>query len=385
MQRLDSPMRVAFNAVPLLSPLTGVGQYAKCVLKELESRADVQSLKFYGAGWSEKIRNESLPATVMAWKDRIKKLIPNAYVINRIVQESRFARGLREFKPHVYHDPSFLPFNFDGPIVNTVHDLSWIRYPGTHPADRVRAMNKYFEPALRRSTRIITDAEFVKQELIDVFGINPDIIHPVALGVDDLFRPRSAESTQPVLNGLALTHGQYLLAVGTLEPRKNLLAALEAYATLPRVIRDNFPLVLVGMKGWKTTALQRKINLMLESGQVRQLGYLTREDLAIVTAGATAMVYPSVYEGFGLPPLESMSCGVPVIASNVSSIPEVVGDSGFLLDPSDIHGLALSMRELIEDKNLRAKLSEKALFRSRTFSWGRCVNQTMDVYRAAIA
>jgi glycosyltransferase involved in cell wall biosynthesis len=182
-----------------------------------------------------------------------------------------------------------------------------------------------------------------------------------------------------------LTHGRYLLAVGTLEPRKNLQVALEAFASLPASLRERFPLVLVGMKGWKTSALEQKLAPMVASGQVRQLGYLSRQDLATVMAGATAMVYPSVYEGFGLPPLESMACGVPVIASNVSSIPEVVGDSGLLIDPSDAQALALKMVQLLEDEVLRSQLADRALARSQLFSWAKCTDQTVDVYKAAVA
>lgn len=385
MPQNNSQLRVAFNAVPLLSPLTGIGQYVKSLLMGLEQRQDVQSFKFYAKGWSDEIREQPLPASVLRWKSILRKVMPNAYGVSRMVQQFRFSDGLSAFKPDVYHEPNFLAYKFDGPTVITVHDLSWIRFPEMHPIERVRAMDKLFEPALRRATRVITDSSFVKHELINVFGVNPDVIDPIYLGTDSIFKPRTSAEMESVLKGLGLTDGKYLLAVGTLEPRKNLQAALNAYALLPEQLRKIYPLILVGMKGWKTDALEERLAPMLASGQVRQLGYLTREQLTIVTAGATAMVYPSVYEGFGLPPLESMSCGVPVIASNVSSIPEVVGDSGVLLDPSDIDGLALSMRELIEDTALRAQLSKKALLRSQTFSWERCVNQTMDVYRAAIA
>jgi alpha-1,3-rhamnosyl/mannosyltransferase len=381
----DRPLRVAFNGVPLLSPLTGIGQYSKSLLQGLDARADVSALKFYATGWSDQIRDKELPVVTQRWKSVVRKLIPNAYSIARYMQQSRFTEGLTNFKPDLYHEPNFLAYRFDGPSVITVHDLSWIRYPEMHPVERVRAMDKFFEPGLRRASRVITDSQFVKQELIEVFGIRPEIIHPVLLGADDLFQPQDAAQTQPVLQGLSLTHGRYLLAVGTLEPRKNLQVALEAFASLPASLRERFPLVLVGMKGWKTSALEQKLAPMVASGQVRQLGYLSRQDLATVMAGATAMVYPSVYEGFGLPPLESMACGVPVIASNVSSIPEVVGDCGLLIDPADAQALALKMAQLLEDEVLRSQLADRALARSQLFSWAKCTDQTVDVYKAAVA
>lgn len=385
LNRMDRPLRLAFNGIPLLSPLTGIGQYSKNLLQSLDVRSDVKSLKFYGMSWSDQIRTPDLSLTSRSLKPLIRNAFPYAYDVNRQLQQWCFSSGLRYIKPDVYHEPNFLAYRFDGPSVITVHDLSWIRYPEMHPIGRVRAINKYFEPGLRRASRIITDSAFVMHELIDVFGIRPEIIKPVLLGVDSLFVPRLPGETASLLDGLSLIHGQYLLAVGTLEPRKNLQQALNAYASLPISLRQRFPLVLVGMKGWLTQDLEKKMAPMVASGQVRLLGYLSRKDLAFVMSGATALVYPSVYEGFGLPPLESMSCGVPVIASNASSIPEVVGDTGILIDPADAAELSQSMMRLIEDDKLRVDLASKALERSKTFSWARCANETVGVYRTAIA
>ena len=253
------------------------------------------------------------------------------------------------------------------------------------PQDRVRAMNKYFEPGLRRACRILTDSHFVKQELIDVFGVSPHIIHPVHLGVERQYRPHAPDETRATLSRLGLRHGQYLLAVGTLEPRKNLQLALRAFMAMPQVSRKRYPLVLAGMKGWGGSELDKQMSPLLAAGEIIQLGYLGREDLMRVTAGACALVYPSVYEGFGLPPLEAMACAVPVIVSNVSSIPEVVGNCGVLIDPEDADQLCQAMLMMTQDPKLREAYAQQALVRSRLFSWERCTRETMSVYRAAIA
>ena len=179
-------------------------------------------------------------------------------------------------------------------------------------------------------------------------------------------------------------HGQYLLTVGTLEPRKNLQTVLHAYMLLPQQIRKRFPLVLAGIKGWHMSALEQQIAPLVAAGEIRQLGYLPREELATVVAGALALIYPSIYEGFGLPPLEAMACGVPVIASGVSSLPEVVGDAGLLIDPHDTEAVAQAMQRLITDPGSRLHLSQKALARSARFSWGKCVEQTIDAYRQVL-
>ena len=295
-----------------------------------------------------------------------------------------FTRGMQSNRADIYHEPNFLAFKFNGPSVITVHDLSWIRFPHTHPVERVRAMNTYFEPGLRRATLILTDSEFVKRELMDVFSIQAERIRPVLLGVESLFYPRTVEETRPVLNRHDLGHGQYLLAVGTLEPRKNLQVALRAYMQLPQQVRKHFPLVLVGMNGWHTSELEQQIAPLVRAGEVRQIGYLPREELVMVIAGALTLIYPSIYEGFGLPPLEAMACGVPVIASEVSSLPEVVGDSGLLINPHDDAALAQATQKLITDPDIRQQLSQKALARSAEFTWDKCVRQTVDVYRQAL-
>lgn len=377
-------MRVAFNATPLLSPLTGIGHYCQQLALGLASHEEIEADFFYGAVWDQQVRQVPLPgaAGLIPWA---RSHIPYSYAIRRLVQSNRFSQHTHKKSFDLYHEPNILPLPFYGPTIITVHDLSWIRYPHAHPPERVRAMNKYFEPALRRASLILTDSEFVKTELIDVFGIKPARISPVLLGVDTLFHPRSCEETRAVLQAHGLVHDQYLLAVGTLEPRKNLAVALHAFMLLPPRLRKQFPLVLVGMKGWNTSALERQLAPLLVTGEVRQLGYLPRNDLATVIAGAVTLIYPSIYEGFGLPPLEAMACGVPVITSNVSSIPEVVGDTGLMVDPHDMDGLAQAMTLLLEEHDVRNAMAQKALKRSAQFTWAHCVEQTIDAYRRVLS
>jgi alpha-1,3-rhamnosyl/mannosyltransferase len=376
-------MKVALNATALLSPLTGIGQYTFHLAKGLQALPELELNLFYGSGWSKEVRDQPVPR-ITAIKTLIKQSVPYAYAIKRFLEQNIFTRGVQSNQAEIYHEPNFLAFKFNGPSVITVHDLSWIRFPHTHPAERVRAMNTYFEPGLRRASLILTDSEFVKRELMDVFGVKADHIRPVLLGVEPLFYPRTAEDTRTVLNRHNLVHGQYLLAVGTLEPRKNLQVALRAYMLLPQQVRKHFPLVLVGMSGWHTSELELQIAPLVSAGEIRQIGYLPREELAMVSAGALTLIYPSIYEGFGLPPLEAMACGVPVIASEVSSLPEVVGDTGLLINPHDDEALAQAILKMITDNHFRQQLSQKALARSAEFTWDKCARQTVDVYHQAL-
>lgn len=377
-------MKVALNGTALLSPLTGLGQYTHHLAQGLMEHSEVDLVFFYGNRWGVELQNSPLKG-IVGVKSLAKRFLPNPYALNRFLQQRVFNHGIRIQKPQIYHEPNFIAFESDIPSIVTVHDLSWIRFPDMHPEQRVRAMNTYFEKGLQRASLVLTDSHFVKQELIEVFGVPSERIQPVLLGVDKSFHPKSKEQTQSTLDRFSLKHDSYLVAVGTLEPRKNLQSALSAFMQFPQSVRQRFPLVLVGMKGWHTSELEAQLSPLIRAGEVRELGYLSRNDLIDVVAGALTLIYPSIYEGFGLPPLEAMACGVPVITSNVSSIPEVVGDAGIMLDPHDIDGFSDAMQRLIDDANLRAELSSQALNRSKDFTWGRCAEQTLAAYRKALA
>jgi len=376
-------MRIAFNATALLSPLTGIGQYALELAQRLAADPEHELRLFYGLGWSDQVRTTPLPGarTMFSWA---RRFIPNSYAVRHYLQDRQFRRGAPRGAFDVYHEPNYLGYSFQGPTVLTCHDLSWIRFPQAHPVERVAAMNRYFEPNLRRASLVLTDSDFVKGEVVQVFGIDPQRIVTVPLGVSPLFRPLAEQDTAPLMQRLDLSHGSYLLAVGTLEPRKNLVTALRAYAGLPEAEQKAFPLVLAGIKGWHNEELDREMAPLVASGRVRLTGYLSREDLAALVAGAAALVYPSIYEGFGLPPLEAMACGVPTIVANVASLPEVVGDTGLLIDdPYDQDSLREAMRRLLESPALRAELGARALQRAAAFTWEACTRQTVAAYRRA--
>lgn len=378
-------MKVALNGTSLLSPLTGIGQYTLHLALELQAMPDVTLEVFYGSGWSRGLATEP-PRTARTLKSLARKLLPNPRVLARLFQQRRFdAVARRGGRIDLYHEPNYLAFRFAGPTVVTAHDLSWLHYPQAHPEERVAAMNRYFPEAVRQARVILTDSEFIREEMLAEYRLEPARVITVPLGVDSAFQPMNPEQTRPSLQAQQLTHGSYLLAVGTLEPRKNLEVALRAFLRLPETVRSGFPLVLVGMTGWKTDSLEREIAPLRASGQVRQLGYLSREDLIRVIAGARALVYPSIYEGFGLPPLEAMACGVPVVASNVSSIPEVVGNAGLLLSPKDVDGFADAMGRLIDDGDLHAELSRRSVARAAGFTWQACARQTRRAYEIALA
>jgi len=380
-------MRIALNGTALLSPLTGVGRYTHQLAEGL--RQHVKLDIFYGSNWSENtestthIRNTPVK-NIATYKKIAALLIPKARTVSRIAQQYKFTKGQKKLKSELYHEPNFLAFKFKGPTVLTVHDLSWIRYPETHPKDRIAMMDRYFIPSLERAQKIITDSEFIKTEIMTTFNIAPEKIQSIGLGVESDFKPKSDAETASTLIKYGLGFKNYILALGTLEPRKNLQLALESFLSLPKSIRNQYPLVLVGMLGWKTSSLEKLIEPMLKTGEVRQLGYVSREELIDITASAKMLIYPSIYEGFGLPPLEAMACGTPVIASNVSSIPEVVGDAGLLIDPHDSNQLKEAILAVIDDEDLSKRLSKASLDQSKKFSWEQCTHNTIAIYNEVL-
>jgi alpha-1,3-rhamnosyl/mannosyltransferase len=377
-------LRVAINGTALLSQLTGIGQYTKSLAEQLQATGELDLQVFYAASWSPDIRTG--PAKhIGPLKALIKKVVPNAYGVSRRLQQWRFNLGARALTPQLYHEPNFLPFRFSGPTVITAHDLSWIRYPETHPAQRVEIMNRFFPRALERAAHVITDAAFTRREIIDDFGIAPERVTSIPLGARAIFQPRAAEELQATLAAYELTYRSYVLCVGTLEPRKNLELVLRAYAGMPKRFREKIPLVTVGMKGWLTSRLEAVMQPLVAGGELKPLGYTTDEALAALYAGAMVLVYPSLYEGFGLPPLEAMASGTPVIVSNRSTLPEVVGDAGIVIDAADDLALRRALERLESDPAWWQERAKASLNQAARFSWARCASETLGIYRQVLA
>jgi len=376
-------IKLAINATALLYPGTGIATYTRNLADALLQTNEVDILFFYGFGWSGNVRDVAIPALNLLGK-LAKKLVPNAYEVSRFLQQRLFRKGLVGYRPDIYHDPNYLSFRFDGPIVITVHDLSHVRYPETHPAIRVKAMNKFLPQAMETASNIIVDSGFVKDEVVNHFGVDPHKVHVIYLGVGENYAPRSAEELGSVLARFDLSAKSYIFAVGTLEPRKNLIQVIDAYVGLPEAIRKSTPLVIAGMKGWLSGQIEARIRKHEERGEVRWLGYVPAETLPLLYSGASMLVYPSLYEGFGLPVLEAMASGIPVITSNRASLPEVAGDVGLAVEPADVEGLRAYMRSLIEDKDEAARRGSLGIARARLFTWQACAQQTLAVYKKAI-
>jgi glycosyltransferase involved in cell wall biosynthesis len=277
-----------------------------------------------------------------------------------------------------------LPLAHPRRSVVTVHDLGYRAFPSAHrAADRL-----YLDWATRfsasQAAAVIADSEATKADLTRIYGVSPGRVRVVYLGRDERLAPvRDAET----LAGVRARYGlaaRYLLYVGTLQPRKNLVRCVEAFARLAgRPDQADLQLVLAGKRGWLYDDLFAQVERLGLAGRVSFPGYVAEGDLPALLSGALAFVFPSLYEGFGIPVLEAGACGVPVITSNTSSLPEVAGDAALLVDPHDVDAIADAMYRLVTDSALRAELARRGQANVRRFSWEKCARETLAVLEGA--
>lgn len=374
-------LNIALNSKILLAPRTGIGNYVAELAQALQQTPDIGMQYFNGLRWQDELVGEPMQ-DYSRWAG-IAKRLPGAYVVRRLLEQRRFNQGARTLRPDVYHEPSLWPLNFNGPTVMTVHDLTHVHFPQTQPKDRLREIERRLPSALARVSRILVDSAFIGQEIKKHYGVPEQKVVVAPLASSAVFQPRVEQQLSVRLNNLGLAYRGFILSVGTLEPRKNLLLTLKAHARLPAPLRQRFPLLVVGMPGWQAQELDGVLAQAVSTGHVRLAGYLDQADLACVMAAAKIMVFPSLYEGFGLPVLEAMASGTPVIASDCASLPEVAGAAAAYVDPQDEDGLTEQMRRLLEDDKAWMGQRIAGLERSVQFSWRKCAAITAEVYRQA--
>ncbi len=371
---------IALRATPLLFPNAGVAHYIRSLALELRAAGENIAL-FTPFKWDLDVAHEAGQSPVAAnVRKTMFRALPRPRQAARIFETALLALNARARGVALYHEPATFPLPFNGPTVVTVHDLSWIRFPETHPADRRRTLDRSFPDLLARARHVLTDSDFVKQELVREFGLDPSAITTAHLAARNCFRPRDADECASVLQRFGLCHRSFFLCVGTLEPRKNLIRTIRAFTDLPPQRRKECPLVLVGATGWNSSDLEREISGLAATGELIPLGFTGEDDLARLYSAAKALLYLSLYEGFGLPPLEAMASGTPVVVSNSSSMPEVVLDAGLQVSPLDEAAIREAMLRLLEDKKLCETLAARGIERSREFSWARCASTTREVY-----
>ena len=361
-------MRVTLVVDALAPQLGGIGRYTWELAQRLPSQRDINQVNYFARNklihdLSPLLNGDEPPirGKVARWLER--------------------RRWRDRARSTVVHGPNyFLPRDVPSGII-TVHDLSVFRYPETHPVERIRDFELQFSSSLERASHIITITETVRQEVIADLGISGDRITAIAHGVDPAFRPRSADLLRPALAKLGLEPGGYALSVSTLEPRKKLAELIQVWSNLPAALQQRTPLVLAGGSGWLNDSLHDQIRDGTAAGWLKHLGFIDEADLPMLYAGARLFLYPSIYEGFGLPPLEAMASGVPIVVADRSCLPEVCGDAARYVDPNDVPGFTEAVKNALLDEDWIAQARDKGLARASHFRWERCVAKTADVYR----
>jgi glycosyltransferase involved in cell wall biosynthesis len=399
--KLTRKLKVGLEARLLSGTMTGVGNYCFHLLQALT--ANHSDLSFIGFGlqsWStldagalKRIGNELETHGAVAkpsgggYKRAMHLLQAKGRSrLSRLgfaqsLYRSRFSRTVKHQSLDLFHAFNYLPVA-DPSVVTlpVVYDLSFIRFPEFHPADRLRVLER-LPSLLERSPRVQTISEFSRNEIAAVYGYDRDKIFVAPPAAASIFRPLGLEVTSRDLVRFDVLPGKYLLSVGTLEPRKNLQTLVSAYARIPKAGRDTAPLLVVGGAGWGELNLPTETAALVSEGNLRFLGSVTNRELRSLYEGAIALLYPSVYEGFGMPVVEAMACGTNVVHSAHTSMDEVSNGFAMRVAATDVDAWSEAINGLIARSGSGSNVARPRLIaQAATFDWGRSAALVREAY-----
>jgi glycosyltransferase involved in cell wall biosynthesis len=358
-------MRVGFDMTSARVSQAGVGRYARELRRALD---DVDAVTIEELGLDE---SHGIRFARRAIYGLRRELLYYPLLLRREAAKRRV---------DVIHCPGPFGPHVSQPLVLTVLDLLPWRYPELFTRTNVLHQRLVVRRAIRRATRIVVGSTHVLEEVVELTGMPRERLAVTPLGVSNAFRPTARDPAW--LERRFGINGPFVLTVGTLEPRKNLSTLLGAFTQLARDF-DYLTLVVAGAAGWKSAELEQR--LASARGRIVATGHVSDDELIRLYGSAACFVFPSLYEGIGLPPLEAMACGTPVVAGNRTSMPEVVGDAGVLVDVTEEESLAQAIASVVTSPELAASLRERGLARARAFSWAACARATTEVYRDAAA
>ncbi len=380
-------MLFGLDAIPLTEPRTGVGHYTFELARALALIAPGREFELaYPSSFPPINLNDAanepesaLPANLNVARVSVNVLTRHWWSTGLPLYVSR--RGIELFHGTNYDVPMW----GRAATALTVHDLSLFLHPETHETRRVRRARRRLPLMTRAASVIITPTEAVRRELCERFNVAHAKVFAVPEAPRECFNALSFAETAEVRGQLGVGD-DFLLAVGTIEPRKNLSTLVRAFAGVVRhrAPRRNLQLVIAGHTGWLSDALFAELKASGVEGQVVRTGYVSDETLRALYSSCRLFIYPSIYEGFGLPPLEAMSCGAPVVASRIPSLSETTGGAARLFDPHSTDELARVMIELMEDENARVQLAAGGRRHAAQFSWERTARMTLEVYGEAL-
>jgi glycosyltransferase involved in cell wall biosynthesis len=370
-------LKIGIDARPLARGQAGISRVAYSTVRELERLDDHNQYYLYCN------RHFDLPFENPRWQKTVQplySLLPGSLWL----QSRAFARAARNDGLDVFWGTSFiLPAGLPKATrkVLTIHDLVWRRYPQSMSWYNRMLSRAYTERSISRADVIVAFSQSTKRDLESELQVPAEKIKVMRLGVDAHFRPSEpARAARRIAQKYGCSEN-YILSVGTVEPRKNLAALIEAIGILKGQGKLAYQLVVAGAKGWGKSRIAESIRKWkLTERDVKFLGFIPEEDLPLLYSGAAVLVFPSVYEGFGLPLVEAMACGVAIVASNTSSIPEVVEDAALLASPYDSEAMAAGILRLLSDTQLRLALIERGLRRAQSYTWEATAREVFHIF-----
>ena len=369
-------MHIGIDATALPARLYGAANYTVNLVRALEQVDCVNEYTVFA---------KPEHASLFSSRERFHIVpVPLASRYFRIAWEQTMLPVLaRRARLDVLHSPHYtMPFAAGCASVVSFHDMTFFLYPQVHRAYKKLFFTYMMRFSARHAGAIIAISESTRDDVLRILKLEPRKVFTVVYGIDRIFQPLRDEAMFAEVRQKYNLPPQYILYVGNLEPRKNLPTLLRAFA---RLVQKGLPhsLVLAGSRGWMDSDIFSTVQELGLGARVLFPGYCPQPELPALYGAASLFVYPSLYEGFGLPVLEALACGVPVITSNVSSMPEVAGDAALLVDPHNVDELADKMEGVLEDAALRERLSCAGPERARAFRWERTARETLAVYERA--
>jgi glycosyltransferase involved in cell wall biosynthesis len=376
-------MRIGIDCRTILNPKggerAGVGHYTYYLVKSLIALSGKHEfVLFFDNRYHKTSEFKQANVTIRHFPfSQYKRFLPFSY------SHMLISALLNREKLDVFHSPAnVLPYLYGKPSVVTVHDLAIYQHPEWFPKRQKFSTSVLVPRSLQRARRIIGVSDATKNDIVKTFKVPADKIKVIYEGV-------IKDKCQLMAEGIAYKYDlklPYILYVGTIEPRKNIERLVKAYRSM--VTKHNslakYQLVLAGHRGWNSAGVFKLLSDPAWSNRIKYLNYIPHEDKVSLIAGATAFVFPSLYEGFGLPVLEAMALGVPVLTSNMSSMPEVVGEAALTVNPNSDRAIAEGLTKLLRSSTLRDQLAKAGLEQSKKFSWTKCARETMKVYQEAV-
>jgi glycosyltransferase involved in cell wall biosynthesis len=366
-------MRIGLDAIPLAAAKTGVGHYTDALAEGLARAYPDDQYDLLSPFEFDLDYNGDRPKNLNRQFIPVRSIFRKWWLVG-------LPSLLRIYHVDVFHGTNYcVPVLAPCPTVVTIHDLSLYTQSHTHEKANVKQGKRRMPIMARRASLIIAPSEWTRREIVEQLRVSPEKIRVVYEAAREGMKPMPVPLCHGALDKYQIRR-PYLLYVGTIEPRKNLLTLIRAYDELLRTTTRRPQLVLCGGRGWLFDDVFKLVEDLKLQDQIRFTGYVDDADLPALYSAAEAFVYPSFYEGFGLPPLEAMACGAPVITSDVSSLPEVVGDAGLTHAPNDARALTEAMAKLLGDETAREHFRREGMKQAAKFSWERAARETQSIY-----